>query len=102
LGSFSLNRFYVGFGQYPMTANSSIFFSTIWAIAETVVIIFGGFKVYLNLVKKLDRIEYAIFNDGKTGLKNDVEALREDFQEVKTDLAVLKAANKKPRVRKTV
>lgn len=82
-----------------MTSNPSVFFSTVWAIAETIVILFGGFKVYINLIKKLDRIEYAIFNDGKTGLKNDVEALREDFQEVKTDLAVLKAANKKPRAR---
>jgi hypothetical protein len=102
LGSFSLNKCYVGFGQYPMTANSSVFFSTIWAIAETIVIIFGGFKVYLKLVKKLDRIEYAIFNDGKTGLKNDVEALREDIQEVKTDLAVLKAASNRSRSRKAV
>jgi hypothetical protein len=81
-------------------SNSNLFFSAIWAAAETALIAGGGFRVYLNIAKKLDRIEYAIFNDGN-GMKQQVEDLHDNQQTIKTDIAVLKAkAETKPRTRK--
>lgn len=43
------------------------------------------------LDKRLDRIEYALYNDGKTGLVNKVDALVDNQQKIKTDVEVLKA-----------
>ena len=70
--------------------NSSLLFAMVWAIADTIVIIGGGFRVYLNIVKKLDRIDYAIFNDGH-GMKQQVAELWDNQQEIKTDIALIKA-----------
>lgn len=65
------------------------------------------FKHYLNRVineqvtpllhvvsemdKRTSRIEYALYNDGKTGLINKVDALIENQQSIKTDVEVMKA-----------
>jgi len=49
----------------------------------------------LHLVSEMDkrtnRIEYALYNDGKTGLINKVDALIENQQSIKTDVEVMKA-----------
>lgn len=83
-------------------SNSSLVFGAMWAIADTLVIIGGGFRVYLNLTRKLDRIEYAIFNDGN-GMKQQVEDLHDNQQIIKTDIEVMKAKMEtKPRSRKAV
>jgi len=44
-----------------------------------------------ELKDKLNRIEYALYNDGKTGLINKVDALIENQQSIKTDVEVMKA-----------
>jgi hypothetical protein len=44
-----------------------------------------------ELKDKLNRIEYALYNDGKTGLINKVEELLENQQSIKIDVEVLKA-----------
>jgi hypothetical protein len=44
-----------------------------------------------ELKDKLNRIEYALYNDGKTGLINKVEELLENQQCIKVDVEVLKA-----------
>ena len=41
--------------------------------------------------KRTSRIEYALYNDGKTGLINKVEALLENQQVIKVDVEVMKA-----------
>jgi len=41
--------------------------------------------------KRTSRIEYALYNDGQTGLINKVDHLIERQQEIKTDIAVVKA-----------
>jgi hypothetical protein len=41
--------------------------------------------------KRLDRIEYALYNDGKTGLINKVDCLVENQQIIKTEIEVIKA-----------
>lgn len=43
-----------------------------------------------ELDKKMDRIEYALYNDGKTGLVNKVDSLIENQQRIKEDVLVLK------------
>jgi hypothetical protein len=76
-------------------SNANSVSNTIWAALESIVIIgtpiFFILKGQRKLDKRLDRIEYALFNDGKTGLINKFDALIEDFQGMKTDVAVLKS-----------
>jgi len=43
-----------------------------------------------ELKDKLSRIEYALYNDGKTGLINKVEELLENQQTIKIDVEVMK------------
>ena len=43
-----------------------------------------------NIEDKLSRIEYALYNDGKTGLINKVEELLENQQQIRIDVEVLK------------
>ena len=44
-----------------------------------------------EICKRLDKIDYALYNDGKTGLINKVDCLIERQQEIKIDVEVLKA-----------
>jgi len=44
-----------------------------------------------HIEDKLSRIEYALYNDGKTGLINKVEELLENQQSIKIDVEVMKA-----------
>ena len=44
-----------------------------------------------ELKEKLNRIEYALYNDGQTGLVNKVDMLIDRQQEIKVDVEVLKA-----------
>mgnify|MGYP006270259995 CR=1 FL=1 len=71
--------------------NSNLVAGAIWAILDSLVIIGGGFAYLNKISKRLDKIEYALFNDGKTGLINKVDCLMENQQEIKTDIAVVKA-----------
>jgi hypothetical protein len=52
---------------------------------------------------KLARIEYALFNDGQTGLINKVDQLIENQNIIKIDVEVMKAIteNKSTRARKS-
>ena len=53
-----------------------------------------------KLDKRLDKIDYALFNDGKTGLVNKVDSIIDKQQSISEDVAVLKAEIKpvrKPR-----
>ena len=44
-----------------------------------------------SIEDKLARIEYALYNDGKTGLINKVEELLEHQQSIKIDVEVMKS-----------
>jgi hypothetical protein len=48
-------------------------------------------KLIQEMDKRTSRIEYALYNDGKTGLINKVDALIENQQMIKTDVEVMKA-----------
>ena len=43
-----------------------------------------------EMEKRLGRIEYALYNDGKTGLINKVDLLVENQQGIKEDVLILK------------
>ena len=45
-------------------------------------------------LKRLDRIEYALYNDGQTGLINKVDQLIENQNVIKVDVEVIKAKAK--------
>lgn len=47
-----------------------------------------------EICKRLDRIDYALYNEGKTGLVNKVELLLENQQEIKIDVEVIKAKSR--------
>lgn len=47
-------------------------------------------KYTKKLEEKLTRIEYALYNDGKTGLINKVEELLENQHLIRVDVEVLK------------
>ena len=44
-----------------------------------------------DLKNDLQKIMYALYNDGQTGLINKVDALIENQQTIKTDIEVMKA-----------
>lgn len=53
-------------------------------------------RTYTDELKdKLARIEYALYNDGKTGLVNKVEELLENQQCIRIDVEVLKSKAEK-------
>lgn len=74
-------------------SNASSITNTIWAVLESLIIIatpiFMINKKFNKMEKRLDRIEYAIFNDGKTGLKNRVDDIWSEIPELKSDIKVI-------------
>jgi hypothetical protein len=70
--------------------NGSLLFSGIWAFCETIVIFTVAFRFFSKMIKRLDRIEYALYNDGQTGLINKVDALIENQQIIKTEVEIIK------------
>ena len=77
----------------------SYFFVTVAILAGVGVIAKHTIKTHTEAIEdKLARIEYALYNDGKTGLINKVEELLTNQQSIKIDVEVMKAkAEAKPR-----
>lgn len=48
-------------------------------------------ELMAEMDKRTSRIEYALYNDGKTGLINKVEELLDNQQIIKVDVEVMKA-----------
>jgi hypothetical protein len=71
--------------------DGNLIFGIIWAALETFVIIGGGIKFFNKMTRRLDKIEYILLNDGKTGLVNKVDSLVENQQYIKTEIEVIKA-----------
>ena len=70
----------------------SYFFITAAVVAGLSYIAKHTIKTHTEGIEdKLARIEYALYNDGKTGLINKVEELLEHQQSIKIDVEVLKA-----------
>ena len=79
----------------------SYFFVTAAVLAGISVIAKHSIKTHTEVIEdKLAKIEYALYNDGKTGLINKVEELLTNQQSIKIDVEVMKAkAESKPRSR---
>jgi hypothetical protein len=70
----------------------SYFFVTAAIVAGVSVIAKHTIKTHTEAIEdKLARIEYALYNDGKTGLINKVEELLVNQQAIKIDVEVMKA-----------
>lgn len=70
----------------------SYFFVGVALMAGVSMIAKHAIQKYTEELKdKLNRIEYALYNDGKTGLINKVEELLENQQSIKIDVEVMKA-----------
>jgi len=79
----------------------SYFFVIAGLLAALSVIARHTIKTHTEAIEdKLSRIEYALFNDGQTGLINKVDQLIENQQSIKIDVEVMKAKSEaKPRTR---
>ena len=77
----------------------SYFFVTSAILGGISLIAKNTIKTHTEAIEdKLTKIEYALYNDGKTGLINKVEELLTHQQSIKIDVEVMKAkAEAKPR-----
>ena len=80
----------------------SYFFVTAGILASLSFVAKTTIKKHTESIEdKLARIEYALFNDGQTGLINKVDQLIENQNIIKIDVEVMKAKSEsKPRSRK--
>jgi len=70
----------------------SYFFVTAAVLAGISVVARHAIKTHTETIEdKLARIEYALYNDGQTGLINKVEELLVNQQSIKIDVEVMKA-----------
>ena len=58
---------------------------------EIIVIMAGGFRVIYKLNKRLDRIEYQLYENGGSSMKDQMNRQDETLDRLALDLAVLKA-----------
>ena len=66
--------------------NGNLLFGAIWAIADTVVIIGGGIKFFSSMNKRLDRIEYQLYNNGGESMKDAIDRIEVELLILKTKL----------------
>jgi len=80
----------------------SYFFVTAAVLAGLSLVAKHAIKTHTEAIEdKLARIEYALYNDGQTGLINKVEELLTNQQAIKIDVEVMKAKTEKPTRRKS-
>lgn len=79
----------------------SYFFVTAAVLGGLSLIAKHTIKTHTEVIEdKLARIEYALYNDGQTGLINKVEELLTNQQAIKIDVEVMKAKSETTRTRK--
>jgi cellulose synthase/poly-beta-1,6-N-acetylglucosamine synthase-like glycosyltransferase len=71
--------------------NGSLLFSGIWAFCETIVIFTVAFKFFARMNKRLDRIEYQLYENGGGSMKDQINCISDDVTELKINQAVIKA-----------
>jgi len=71
--------------------NGSLLFSGIWALCETVVIFTAAYKFFSKMNKRLDRIEYQLYENGGGSMKDQINCIVDDVTELKINQAVIKA-----------
>ena len=66
--------------------NNNLFFGAMWAILDSIVIIGGGIKFFYSMNKRLDRIEYQLYNNGGESMKDAVDRIETELLILKTKL----------------
>jgi len=69
-----------------MLVNSNLLFSAVWAFFETFVIIGGAIRAVYKLNKRLDRIEYQLYNNGGESMKDAVDRIETELLVLRTKL----------------
>ena len=70
--------------------NGNLLFSGLWAFCETIVIFTAAYKYFSKMSKRLDRIEYQLYENGGASMKDQINNLCEDIQELKINQAIIK------------
>ena len=66
--------------------NGNLLFGAVWAVADTLVILIGGFKFFSSIVKRLDKIEYQLYNNGGESMKDAVDRIEKEILILRTKL----------------
>jgi len=74
-----------------MLNNASLITNTMWAALETILILGAGVRFFYKMNKRLDRIEYQLYENGGGSMKDQMNSVVEDIQELKINQAVIKA-----------
>ena len=69
-----------------MLMNSNLLFTTIYALAQTLVIVGGAVRAVYKLNKRLDRIEYQLYNNGGESMKDAVDRIETELLILQTKL----------------
>jgi len=69
-----------------MLSNGNLLFSAIWAFCETIVIFSALGRFFYKMNKRLDRIEYQLYNNGGESMKDAVDRIETDLIILKTKL----------------
>ena len=64
----------------------NLLFGAAWAIFDSIVIIGGGIKFFVALTKRLDKIEYQLYNNGGESMKDAIDRIETDLLVLKTKL----------------
>jgi hypothetical protein len=70
--------------------NGSLLFSGIWALCETVVIFTAAYKFFSKMNKRLDRIEYQLYENGGSSMKDQINSIVDNVTELKINQAIIK------------
>ena len=73
-----------------MITNANLVSNTIWAVLETLLIIGGGFRFFYKLNKRLDRIEYQLYENGGSSMKDQMNRQDTILHELQINQAVIK------------
>ena len=74
-----------------MLNNANLITNTMWAALETILILGAGVRFFYKMNKRLDRIEYQLYENGGGSMKDQMNSVVEDIQELKINQAVIKA-----------
>jgi len=70
--------------------NGSLLLSGIWAFCETVVIFTAAYKFFTKMNRRLDRIEYQLYENGGGSMKDQINNISDDITELKINQAIIK------------
>jgi hypothetical protein len=70
--------------------NGSLLLSGIWAFCETIVIFTAAYKFFSKMNRRLDRIEYQLYENGGGSMKDQINNIYDDIIELKINQAIIK------------